>query len=446
METFLPCLVSIKLSSLHELQHLPSMSQLCHLKSLQLWNMPMVEHIESDAPSASVSKATKPMMTFFPSLEELVLVEMPQLKGWRRNLLWKEMEAGGGCLINDRGSQEQAVILPSFPRLRDLSIGYCNSMTYFPPCPLLKKLELWVVNEALTFCMKGGFHPSPIKSTTVSTSPSSSSSSVPCSLRAPILCLEKLNIDNPTIFNSLFEEFVLGAVHIQIEDFAQVESMWTVRKGFRGCESSIRHLKLESCSELTTLSGSGIEHLYNLQSLSIERCDNLDLEGMPWCDNLDYWGVPCISLDSLSSLRLAELPKLLNLPWRFQYLTSLQSLQIESCGNLEALGDCIGSLCSLRSLQIKNCYNLKALPECMDSLKSLELLHISHCHELKSLPEAMCHLTSLITLKILYARDDLEKRCLQPDGEDWPKIRHIPHVYVIGWTRRAFIYDMFGEV
>ncbi|XP_021717122.1 disease resistance protein RGA2-like isoform X1 [Chenopodium quinoa] len=34
METFLPCLVSIKLSNLHELQHLPSMSQLCHLKSL----------------------------------------------------------------------------------------------------------------------------------------------------------------------------------------------------------------------------------------------------------------------------------------------------------------------------------------------------------------------------------------------------------------------------
>ncbi|XP_021776311.1 disease resistance protein RGA2-like [Chenopodium quinoa] len=116
MEASLPWLVSIMLTDLNELQHLPSLSGLCHLKYLQLLYLLKVEHIESDAAYASVL-----MTTFFPSLEKLTLFKMPQLKGWWRGLSWVEMEAGGGCLVNDNGTD---VILPSFPHLRELIVGH----------------------------------------------------------------------------------------------------------------------------------------------------------------------------------------------------------------------------------------------------------------------------------------------------------------------------------
>ncbi|XP_021717123.1 putative disease resistance protein RGA3 isoform X2 [Chenopodium quinoa] len=349
----------------------------------------------------------------------LTLFKMPLLKGWWRGLSWMEMEAGGGCLVNDTGTD---VILPSFPRLRELIVGHCKSMTYFPPCPHLKELDLYSVNDALNFCMKEGLHnPSPVTSTSTASSLSSSSHN-------PSLCLEYLNIDNPRVFNILFEDFVGGAVHVQIDHFVRVESMGTVSKGFEKCESSIRHLTLNSCKELTTLSGSGIEHLLYLKSLTIEYCENLDLE------YLDCWGARHITLENLSSLSLVGLLKLETLPWRFIHLSSLESLQIEWCCNLEVLGECIGHITTLRSLQIEGCHNLKALPECLKSLTPLKFLHISYCSGLKSLPEAMRHLTSLTTLKIIYASEELVKRCQKPDGEDWPKVCHIPDVYVTGHT------------
>ncbi|XP_048490373.2 uncharacterized protein LOC125492259 [Beta vulgaris subsp. vulgaris] len=121
-------------------------------------------------------------------------------------------------------------------------------------------------------------------------------------------------------------------------------------------------------SFLKSLSGGGIEHLTNLQDLHISHCDLLDLEekeNMPWK-----------SLHSLSSLRLRYLPKLVNLPEGLQHVTTLRSLCIHSCKKLKTL----------------------------------------------------CSLQSLTELVIHWCNKELRDRCREPDGEDWPKIRHISHL------------------
>ena len=67
---------------------------------------------------------------------------MNKLKGWWKDLTWKEEETGGGSLVYGNARFDQGVSLPSFPVLSDLCVGFCESMTYFPPCPHMKNLRL----------------------------------------------------------------------------------------------------------------------------------------------------------------------------------------------------------------------------------------------------------------------------------------------------------------
>ncbi|KAL2936600.1 putative disease resistance protein RGA3 [Bienertia sinuspersici] len=399
-------MVDVKLSELNGVQHFTSLSQLCHLKCLELEKMPNVEYIESGATVTLASKA-RVSMTFFPVLEKLVLKMMPKLRGWWREIRWVEMESGGGCLVDANSGihMEHVASLLSFPHLHDLSIEDCKSMTYFPPCPQVKKLHLVRVNEALTFCMKGG---KGVSAATCTTSVSSSNISASS-------CLEELRIGDAGVFNSLFREYVGGAVSIQIHRCFIGECMAKVKEGLQKCSSSLRHLFIIDCCGLKCVSEGGIEYLTNLKSLKIDCCHELDL------DEAEEEGMPWRFLHSLSSLELIDLPKLVNLPKGLHYLTSLRFLNIERCDKLEELGKCIGFLTSLQSLMIISCRNLKALPESLHFLTSLQLLHIRNCLKLKSLPEAMRHLTFLTTLKIYKPCDELKERCRQPDGEDWPR-------------------------
>ncbi|XP_056695932.1 uncharacterized protein [Spinacia oleracea] len=372
--TFLPGLVSIELSVCKELQHLSSsLSQLCHLKCLKLWHMTNVEYIESDVPSPSAK--------FFPSLENLVLEYMPKLKGWWRDISWMKKEASGVCLVD---GTEQAAFLPPFPHLRELTIHECKRLTYFPPCPHVKMLVLTCINEALTFCMKGGVVQSPVPSTITASSSLSSNVSV-------AYTLQRLTIDNSWVFNSLFREFVGGAVCIKL---LRMNILGFTKEGFQSCTSSFRDLVIFNCSGLENLAAIGIEQFTNLKSLEFSACDE-NLEGMPWK-----------FLHSLLFLTISCHPELVNLPKGLQHLTSLQSLRMFFCHNLETLGECLNSLTSLQVLQIERCFKLK------------------------SLPEAMRHLTSLTKLEIIMPSPELKDRCRKPDGEDWPKICHIPHLHI----------------
>ncbi|KMT04536.1 hypothetical protein BVRB_8g181990 [Beta vulgaris subsp. vulgaris] len=408
MGTYLPQLVTIELRGLRKLQHLSSLSELCHLKCLQLLYMDDLEYIEGPFMLASRSAE---LMTFFPSLEKLRLFNMPKLKGWWRDLVLVEADAATADSFIDGNGRREQVVIPSFPCLHELEVEDCPSMTYFPPCPLAKTVTLFKCNEALTFCMTEGVTSAVI----IASSSSSTSNLVPISVSdtsnsADPILFEELNIDDAGILNSLLQEFGRGAVEILIL-YSDMDSFSVCNKlGFqRYCASSLRKLSIHNCWNLKSLSGGGIEHLKNLQYLCIDDCDLLDLEekeNMPWK-----------SLHSLSSLTLRNLPKLVNLPEGLQYVTTLLSLRIDSCKNLKALPQWLNSLCSLQSLQLWR------------------------CSELKSLPEVLRRMNSLTKLVIYCCNNELSDRCREPDGEDFPKIRHISEIRLM---KREISWESLG--
>ncbi|XP_052116792.1 putative disease resistance protein RGA4 [Arachis duranensis] len=140
----------------------------------------------------------------------------------------------------------------------------------------------------------------------------------------------------------------------------------------------------------------GFKHLHSLSIMIIENCTLVDL-------SRDEWE----GLQSLDLLILYQLAKLESLPKGIKHLTSLTYLDIETCPELKTLTEEIGHLKSLKTLCIIDCHKLASLPKGMINLKSLNWLLIRSCPLL--LP-----------------------RCQQGTGDDWPKIKHIKHIQLVG--------------
>ncbi|GAB2227395.1 hypothetical protein Droror1_Dr00009215 [Drosera rotundifolia] len=139
--------------------------------------------------------------------------------------------------------------------------------------------------------------------------------------------------------------------------------------------SSLESLEITYCNGLRSLHG-GLEHLSSLKKMTIWHCEQLDLSaedkeiGMPWK-----------ALKGLQSLKLGGIRKMLLLPDGLRHLTALRSLEITSNDELMTIPEGIRFLTSLKCLQIKWCSGLK-------------------------------------------------ERCRGPNGDNWPKIQHIPVVDV----------------
>ncbi|XP_010672031.2 putative disease resistance protein RGA3 [Beta vulgaris subsp. vulgaris] len=144
-----------------------------------------------------------------------------------------------------------------------------------------------------------------------------------------------------------------------------------------------------------------------LRQLTIGRCPNLttfpacpSLEELELYDNKMLWSsFP----QNLRILKFKYLSNMTSLPEGIQYLSSLQSLELFRCDRIKALPEWISCLSSLQSLSIYRCLALKTLPEAMRNLTTLQRLYIGRCR-------------------------DLEERCKKPNGEDYPKVQHIPSI------------------
>nr|TKS11581.1 hypothetical protein D5086_0000072050 [Populus alba] len=120
---------------------------------------------------------------------------------------------------------------------------------------------------------------------------------------------------------------------------------------------------------------------------------------------------------SLKRLEIHGWDKLKSVPHQLQHLTALEELYIlyfEGEGFEEALPEWLANLSSLRSLWIHNCKNLKFLPSstAIQRLSKLNKLHIWAC--------------PLVS-----------RNCRKENGSEWPKISHIPSIYIEG-TRVQF--------
>ncbi|KAF9664153.1 hypothetical protein SADUNF_Sadunf17G0126500 [Salix dunnii] len=261
--------------------------------------------------------------------------------------------------------------------------------------------------------------------------------------------------------------------HLSIHD---CDNLASLTEGVRHL-TALEELSLYKCPELNSLPES-IQHLTSLQSLRIHDCDGLaslpnqigsltslsrlKIQGCPnlvslpdglqslSCLNIDYCpnlvSLPD-GLQSLSCLNIYYCPNLVSLPDGLQclsrleinycdnlasltegvrHLTALEDLSLIDCPALNSLPESI-HLASLRSLSINSCDGLAFLPNQIGYLTSLSRLEIWHCSNLVSLPDELRRLSNLSQLIINYC-PYLTKRCKKEEGEDWPKISHIPNI------------------
>eukprot|EP00268_Persea_americana_P057333 TRINITY_DN6869_c0_g1_i10.p1 TRINITY_DN6869_c0_g1~~TRINITY_DN6869_c0_g1_i10.p1 ORF type:complete len:317 (-),score=36.96 TRINITY_DN6869_c0_g1_i10:1836-2786(-) len=139
---------------------------------------------------------------------------------------------------------------------------------------------------------------------------------------------------------------------------------------------SLRVLEIiNSCDNQISLPGDGIV-LTSLKSLKIVSCANLE-------------SISADMLQNLTSLEIKSCPKLWSSLVSLETLKSIVSLKISGCPDLTRLLGSMENLTSLTRLGIADCPGMLSLPESVKNLKSLTELRIEDCPGMRSLPESV---------------------------------------------------------
>ncbi|XP_030439988.2 putative disease resistance protein RGA3 [Syzygium oleosum] len=282
--------------------------------------------------------------------------------------------------------------------------GRCKHLPQLGRLPNLKSLAIWRLPE-LEYIESDHSSTFELESIELDYS-STSTASFPSLLRLEIRHCENLKDMPPTPYledlilkkvNQKLINQIFGLNKLKSTDISQMEFLDCFAEECLQSLTSLECLVISECPRLTSFS-HGMQHLSNLVHLSFSNCEELDLSKDESDNIFDLQG-----LKSLRSVDIHGVPKLASLPqWLLQ------------ASNLE-------------HLSIKKCLNLKALPEEIKALQSLQQLEIIRCPSLTSLPEGMQGFASLSQLKIAGC-PELEERCKEDAGEDWYKIKRIPHI------------------
>ncbi|XP_008232251.1 PREDICTED: putative disease resistance protein RGA4 [Prunus mume] len=191
-------------------------------------------------------------------------------------------------------------------------------------------------------------------------------------------------------------------------------------------------VRLESCSSLEVLI---ISKLPNVESIpSLDNLTNLHVLRIFSCDGLKSLPNGLAITSCLMDLKILEFggfwKELDSFP-AFQVISQLETLSLWGWPKLKSLPEQIQHLTSLTDLSVQCFDEMEALPEWLRNLTSLKYLEIRRCKNMMYLPtlEAMQCLTKLNFIVI----DDcplLKERCNKESGSEWPKISHIPRIYV----------------
>ncbi|GFP83133.1 putative disease resistance protein rga3 [Phtheirospermum japonicum] len=186
--------------------------------------------------------------------------------------------------------------------------------------------------------------------------------------------------------------------------------------------TSLRELEIRNCFGLTNLPIEMVESCApSLEELILRGLISIRNMGMhsSW-NNVSFNEAVDAMLPQFISLRSLELfgkEHWDSLPDQLQHLTSLQYLSLKDFG-IEALPEWFGNLSSLKSLTLWNYKKLRHLPskQAMQRLSKLTDLWIARCPLLISNEKKRSNELPQIV--------DFE----------WPKISHIPEIYV-DWHR-----------
>jgi len=326
--------------------------------------------------------------------------------------------------------------LASLQFLGKFTLNDCPSCEFLPPMDQLPRLKVLQLRrlDSLIFIAKNNhtntpkFFPS-LKELAISDCPNLKSwweKDIWENDRPSFSCISKLNIQYcpqlacMPLYPGLDDELVVVESSVtsmkdtmkytapeiktsnsQLKPFSKLKSMVVERIDHSPPERwlknfiSLEELHIRDCFKLASLP-QGFRSLSSLQTLTIERCQELDLDKYP-----NEWE----GLKNLCSLTLRSIPKLKSLPWGVENVKTLKDLRIYDCHGLTSLPESTGNLTSLERLVLSECRNLDSLPKGIEMLQSLNTLIIMDCPLL--LP-----------------------RCQPDTGDDWPQIAHIKNKLV----------------
>ncbi|PWA92870.1 Disease resistance protein [Artemisia annua] len=210
--------------------------------------------------------------------------------------------------------------------------------------------------------------------------------------------------------------------------------------------------RLENVESLFDAKSANLKDKTNMLSLMLmwwdnhrhETCDSEVLEGLEPNSSLQgltidgymgrvvspSWLVKLVNLTSIKFYYLEYcecLPPLGKLP-------SLKSIRLNRMSCLKGFHDDDNATSrdeilfpGLQELLIHDCSSFVSLPSNFPKLWSL---HISSCNELRSLPDKIQSFKNLNEITIEDC-ELLSKRCEKETGEEWPKISHIPQLFII---------------
>jgi hypothetical protein len=420
-------LTGLRLKDCSKSRQLPTLGCLPRLKILEMSGMPNVKCIGNEFYSSSGSTAV-----LFPALKELTLSNLDGLEEW--------MVPGG------EGDQV-------FPFLEVLRIQWCGKLKSIP-IYRLSSLVKFVIDgcDELRY-LSGEFHGfTSLQILRIWSCPKLPS--IPSVEHCTALvelgiyeCRELISI--PGDFRKL--KYSLKRLSVNGCKLGALPS------GLQCC-ASLEVLKIHGWSELIHI--NDLQELSSLQGLTIAACDKLisiawhGLRQLPsivelqitWCRSLsdfqedDWLGSGLTQLEGLRiggySEEMEAFPAgLLN---SFQHLNlsgSLKSLAIHGWDKLKSVPHQLQHLTALERLYIKGFSGEgfeEALPDWLANLSSLQSLWIENCKNLKYLPSstAIQRLSKLKELRIWGGCPHLSENCRKENGSEWPKISHIPKIYI----------------
>ncbi|KAL5994901.1 hypothetical protein ACLOJK_024958 [Asimina triloba] len=349
--SLLPHLVHLELYRCSRCSLLPPLGQLPSLKYLTIEGMDEVKHIGHEL--CGIENA-------FPMLEELQLKSLPNLEEW--------------CGINEG----------DFPHLRKFQMYLCRKLKQLPNLrlPALAHLEIDSCEELI---------------------------SLPHLPRS----LQKLEVN----LLANLEEWCRGFE----AEFSFLEELIITNcpkmQTWPSSLSPLKYLQICSCQGFVALPPLAP----SLSKLLLYECNERVLRSL-------------LPLTSITYLEIGRVPELTVLPPKLlQPLTKLKELKILGCQELlsllreDALEDERLPM-GLTSLEIADCPKLNSLPRGLHFHSSLETLKISNCPQLSSLPDE--GLPKTLQYLEIQTCPTLKERCQKEVGQDWPKIALIHHIMI----------------
>jgi Leucine-rich repeat (LRR) protein len=415
-------LTVLRLNGCSKLRQLPTLGCLPRLKILEICGMPNVKCLGNVFYSISAPK-------LFPALKELTLYGMDGLE---------ELMLPGGEVV--------AV----FPCLEMLTIWMCGKLKSISICRLssLVKFEIGCCDE-LRF-LSGEFDGfTSLQILEISRCPKLAS--IPSVQHCTALvelgiywCCESISIPGDfRDLNSLKKLRVygckMGALPSELQCCASLEKLSIIKWSelihsidFQEL-SSLRTLLIRGCDKLNSIDWHGLRQLRSLVELEITACPSLSdipeddwLGGFTQLKELRIGGFseemeafPAGVLNSFQHLNLSGSlkylkiygwDKLKSVPHQLQHLTALEKLFIYDFNGEEfeeALPEWLANLSSLQRLDFRNCKNLKNMPSSIQRLSKLNFFVIDGCPH-------------------------LSENCRKENGSEWPKISHIPTIFIDG--------------